>query len=514
MFAQCYACASLREECAMGKWMLGVAAAALMAGEAPADLIISNKPTANVNCAGGVCTATAQNAVLNAGDLANLLAADDVKVATGGGATNIAVKAPLSWTSASRLTFDANQSVEIDKPVSVTGSGAVTIATNDGGSGGDLIFDGKGVVTFWDTASSLVIDGNSYTLVKDIATLAADIAGNPSGFYALASDYDASKDGTYAASPISTTFGGTFEGLGHKIEHVSINSSENLIGLFSLVTGTIRDIGIIGLAISGSSSGVAGGLLAQSKLATVVDCYTTGSINLPNIDGVGGLIGAVWFTQDGSVARSHSSVSVVAPKSSAAGGLVGSSGLAISLSYASGSIQAGDGASAGGLAGEATGIVSQSFATGNVSAGENSSVGGLVGAGTLGVDNSYARGSVKGGKSASVGGLVGQAVFSFITSSYSTGRVAGGKAHITVGGFAGVISDGGSYASDYWDVNTSGRGKRDGVGSCDVHCRRAIKGLTTQQFQAGLPVGFDASTWAEKADVNAGYPYLIAVPSK
>ena len=113
--------------------------------------------------------ADAPDAVLNATDLANMLASGDVKVTTGSGATNIVVKYSVGWTSTSRLTLDAIQSVEIDKPVMVTGTGAVTVTTNDGGKNGDLIFGEKGNVTFWDLASSLIVNGNSYTLVGDIA---------------------------------------------------------------------------------------------------------------------------------------------------------------------------------------------------------------------------------------------------------------------------------------------------------------------------------------------------------
>ena len=151
--------------------------------------------------------------MVNAGDLASMLASGDLAVKTSGGAKNIVVKAGVSWTSTSRMTLDADQSVEIDKPVSVTGSGAVTITTNDGGSGGDLMFDGKGNIKFWDTGSSLVINGKSYTLVKDIATLASDIAANPSGFYALANNIDA-KGNTISDAAIRPDFSGMFEGLG------------------------------------------------------------------------------------------------------------------------------------------------------------------------------------------------------------------------------------------------------------------------------------------------------------
>src|ERR1051326_828960 len=191
---------------------------AVLAGTpAQADVAISAGATANMNCVSGVCSPTAKKAVLNVAELANMLAAGDVKIVTGSGATNIVVKAAFSWTSTSRLTLDAVQSVEVDKPVSVAGSGAVTITTNDGGTGGEFaIIPEHGSIQFWDLGSSLIIDGNTYTLAGDIKTLAADIAANPSGFYALAKPYDASVDGTYSASPIGTKLSGSFDALGNK----------------------------------------------------------------------------------------------------------------------------------------------------------------------------------------------------------------------------------------------------------------------------------------------------------
>src|SRR2546429_218368 len=83
----------------------------------------------------------------------------------------------------------------------------------DGGKNGEfVILPENGSVQFWDLNSSLVIDGQSYTLVGDIKTLAADIAANPSGFYALAKPYDASADGVYHSAPISTVkFFGRFD---------------------------------------------------------------------------------------------------------------------------------------------------------------------------------------------------------------------------------------------------------------------------------------------------------------
>jgi len=37
-------------------------------------------------------------------------------------------------------------------------------------------------------------------------------------------------------------------------------------------------------------------------------------------------------------------------------------------------------------------------------------------------------------------------------------------------------------------------------------------GLTTAQFQSGLPTGFDSAVWAENPAINGGLPYLIDNP--
>src|ERR1051325_6645033 len=163
---------------------VALCALSLVAFAAPceASVTISTNATKNMSCSAGVCSPTAKKAVLNVNDLTNMLASGDEKITTGAGAVTITIAAPFSWTSTSRLTLDANYNVSFRAPVTVAGTGAVTITTNDGGSGGDLIFFPGAKLDFWDTSSSLIINGNSYTLMKDIVTLASDIAANPSGF--------------------------------------------------------------------------------------------------------------------------------------------------------------------------------------------------------------------------------------------------------------------------------------------------------------------------------------------
>src|ERR1700679_1708967 len=141
-----------------------LAATCLMSPRALAALQISDGTTQNVTCVSGVCSATAQSSVLNVDDLSALLADGDVSVVSGSAAENIQIKAALSWTSVSRLTLDSYKSVAFDDPVTVVGSGALTITTNDGGHDGDFSFSGKGRVEFADLQSSLFINGRRYQL--------------------------------------------------------------------------------------------------------------------------------------------------------------------------------------------------------------------------------------------------------------------------------------------------------------------------------------------------------------
>src|SRR5438552_6225657 len=190
-------------------------AGAFAATVAQAAVTISSAATANMNCSQGLCTPTANDAVLNVGDLENLLAAGNVTVTTTGAggvqANDIIVHAPLTWSSGSTLSLDAYQSIAVRKPVSLTGTGGVSLTTNDGGSGGMLSFAAKADVSFANLSSAVTINGQPYTLVGDIQTLAQAIKSNPSGNYALAADYDASADGVYSSAPIPDTLTGNVQ---------------------------------------------------------------------------------------------------------------------------------------------------------------------------------------------------------------------------------------------------------------------------------------------------------------
>jgi hypothetical protein len=458
---------------------------------AQADLTISSDATQNMSCSGGVCQPTAADAVLNAGDLENLLASGNVKVSTTGSgvqAGNIDVTAKLGW-SKNALTLDSYQSLNVTAPVTIKGKSGLSILTNDGGSGGELAFSGKGHATFKDLSGKLSINGASYTLASSIALLAADIQDDPSGNFALASDYNAKKDGKYGNSPITTDLKGTVDGLGNTISNLTIDIPKvrrdtQWVGLFEGVEGRISNIQLKN--ISGKAESVAGGraalvlgTLAGESSGTISRCYTDGSLTSPRESGIGGLVGE----NDGVITESAANVNVTMQK---------------------------DYGALGGLAGGNTGQITISFATGSVTFegdADEDSLGALVGVNHNGtIYNSYATGAVTGGQAS--GGLVGTND-SDIGESYSIGTVSAGT---WVGGLIGNDeSQSGSLSDTYWDTTTSGISSPS-QGAGNVANDPGITGLTNDQLQSALPAGFDSAVWGENSAINGGLPYLLANP--
>src|SRR6185295_13293786 len=145
--------------------------------------------------------------------------------------------APFSWTSTQGLTISAIGSIVVNKPVSDAGPAPLTLTYNANGSGGMLSFGDKGRISFLSTGNALTINGQGYILANSIQSLAQLIARNPSGRFALSTNYNAKQDGAYAQSPISTPFDGSLEGLGNTISRLRLigDTSESGTGLFSLI---------------------------------------------------------------------------------------------------------------------------------------------------------------------------------------------------------------------------------------------------------------------------------------
>ncbi|MBV8977574.1 MAG: hypothetical protein JO261_15025 [Alphaproteobacteria bacterium] len=499
--------------------------------------------------------------MLNTGDLQTLLASGDIEVKTGAGAITIAISAPLAWSSASRLTLTADSSVSVKSTVVVQGAGAVTITSGQGGSNGNFNIYPGASLTFWDDVSSLVINGTSYALVSDIASLAAAIAGNPSGAYALAKEYDAGADGDYLDSPVTAPFSGTFEGLGHTIANLAIMPNDyagSSVGLFAQNNGMLRDLSLSAATlacdqytdhaglIAGQNSGGQNGIAVSGHII----CDQKGENDVGGIDGsnaggmlahvsanvtltgrfyVGGLVGKNLGTID------FSSASGTLTGGAFAGGLVGNNSGTISDSHAAVLLAGTKDGEAGGLAGYSTGTIERCYATGNVNA--KNIGGGLVGlAWDLNIDSSFATGAVSAIRYA--GGLIGQSKFATIANSYATNSAsvtAGSFSNVgglvgnfygtlassysttavngpnTPGGVVGRAIPGATASTTYWDLDTSNvSDPRRGAGN--KRDFPGLTGLSDTQLKSGLPSGFDPAIWGQNPSINNGYPYLLANP--
>ncbi|HEX3431633.1 MAG TPA: GLUG motif-containing protein [Rhizomicrobium sp.] len=469
------------------------------AASAHAAIIISTAATQNMSCTGGICAPTATDAVLNVTDLENLLASGNLTVTTTGSGVqgyDVNIRAPFEWASASALTLDAYRSVSVNQQVSVWGVAELAILTNGGSSKGSFEFGKRGRITFANLSSQLTINGILYRLENNLKNLAYDIARMPRGAYALAGDYDASGDGVYTSPPIGAEFSGTFSGLGSVISNLTVvdHIQYDYVGLFYHVSknGAVNAVRLSHVVMQGL--GTVGGLAGVSD-GTVSGSETSGRL-------VGGLTGGLVGQNNGTIEYSHATDRIKALVNGVSGGLVGENTGTITNSWSAGSISGRDSTSAGGLVAYNTGNIAQGFSTDTVTC-ENY-CGGLSATNTGTIINSYSTGSVSGyASSFDVGGFIGVNYNGGVAkSSYSTGVVSG-KRNGDVGGFFGA--DQGSADSSYWDTETSGTDFGSGDGNDS-----GITGLTTEQFQAGLPSGFDPKVWVEDPSVNNGFPYLLA----
>jgi hypothetical protein len=455
---------------------------------------VSTKPTENMTCSQGVCSPTAKKAVLNVTDLANMLASGDVTVRSGSLAHDIDINAALSWTSTSRLTLDSYRSITFRKPVSITGTGALTITTNDGGSSGDYVFLGKGHVEFWDVVGNyrLVINGREYQLAKSIRQIAKIAKRIVGARIALAKNIGAGNT-MYTAAPVHE-LSGSLEGLGNRISNLTIHSDADgaalgLIGIYSFdsLDDSIRDIALVNVNISGNGFGQQAGALAGGTDGSVLNVFVSGSLALSGTrSSVGALAGSASFP----ITHAAAGATVSVGPDGSAGGLVG-------VNYQFGS------------------LIQESFASGNVSGGDGAKVGGLIGDNVgAPVADSYAIGAVSGGNNSFVGGLIGMDedgnIGPSIARVYSTGAVSGGSG-ATLGGLLGSDVPDSSISDAYWDLDTSGI-SNPAQGAGNIANDHGITGLTDAQLKSGLPGGFDPATWGQSADINNGYPYLIANP--
>ncbi|WP_281058906.1 MBG domain-containing protein, partial [Mesorhizobium sp. M7A.F.Ca.CA.001.12.1.1] len=402
------------------------------------------------------------------------LATANVTISTGSGgsqAGDITIAAPISWNT-NTLTLSASHSIVFNANATIGGGGGLTLVTNNGGTGGTISYALGASATFTGTpgAQALSIDGQSYTLIYDVNGLQA-INSGLTGSYALAKNIDASTtsswnsglgfislgtDGNSNIQNGGNGFTGSFDGLGHTVDSLSVTqSAAQYVGLFGYIGagGLVQNVGVTNVTVRGfrTLGGIAG-----FNAGTVAQSYSTGQL---------------FTTQYGSAS--------------------------------------------GGLIGENDGALSDSFSTVVVNARDTNTAGGAVGFNNFGtIDRVYAMGAVDiGSGGAAVGGLVGSnygysgvGEGGRITDSYSTGAVSGGW---NVGAFIGNnLYDG--VVTGAYDTSTSGPYNttsiaKPAIGGGTTGPNVNVVGLSTSSFQNGGANGLSA---AFGGGTGGLYPYL------
>lgn len=370
-----------------------------------------------------------------------------------GASGDIDIASSLQWRGAGSLTLSAYRSLTIEAGTTLAnrGTGNVTLRADANGLDNGASVTNLGtidwskslgnVAAFYDmnrtytpgtqTANTAWVPApmsglrdqiTGYALVNSYTDL-QNVAKNLSGNYALGTDIDASAstDRNYVPlGNVDTPFSGQFNGLGQRINNLSIYQSvagdhgeHGMVlqtqGLFGFIgpTGLVSNLGVSGIG-NGNGYGqyAAYGLLAGINEGTIARANTSGYTSVFSGFAYASIVGGLVGENRGTISRSSSSVSIDSEGDN--GGLVGdnAAGATISQSFATGAVNAfAHSSGGGGLVGSNEGTVTQSYATGNVSfnpdyCGPNAEqacmpgAAGLVGANTGTITQSFATGQV------------------------------------------------------------------------------------------------------------------------
>ncbi|MBG0812558.1 filamentous hemagglutinin N-terminal domain-containing protein [Methylosinus sp. H3A] len=409
--------------------------------------------------------------------LGSLLANNNITLtSTNGGGTdgNLNVNSAVSWAANTILTLNATNNININSSITATGASA-GLALNYGnyastgsaasGTNYSVNTANGASVTLSGASASLKINGDAYSLIRSMSDLAAISGG--SGYYALAQNLDAS--GTTYTSAVVPTLAGTLAGLGHTVANLTINDSAGngdigLIGILGAQTNSaaaVRDIGLVGASITGSTASVRVASLVAENWGKITNAYAS-NLTINGLLTVGGLVAVNWGTGviDNSYVTGTLTTPVTTTPASNIGGLVGSDLGVITNSHTNVAITIlGRGTNVGGLVGQSNGgTISNSYSTGDMNANDTSYIGGLVGLAQNNssivntITNSYATGNVTvnwtnttGTSGGAIGGLVGSESGGAITNSWASGNVTVNAPDSTygvsnVGGLVGSLS--------------------------------------------------------------------------
>jgi len=451
-------------------------------------------------------TVAASGGDISGATLSAQLATTNAQIQSSAGATagsgNINVDDTVHWSSHT-LTLTAADNINVNAVMNATGSAALNLepATANGADaavaggtvnmGMDNVGNFTGQVNFSGTGT-LTMGGQVYTVINSLGTTSTDttvgtlqgMQANLGGHYALGTNIDAAGTATWNSgagfTPIgaSAAFTGTFDGLGHTISGLSMNTTAYTpIGLFGTVEGTssapvfLRNVGLTNLAVTCYDP--CGGLVGYGEYYTTIENVSVsgslGGVDLENAGMIAGYLeSAGGPPYDSKIVNVYSSGTIFANESEQVGGIVGEiyyaslSGMhsSVTMTFQPGYYDGGE--DIGGLVGEVDGgsiaasaftgtinLISSDAATSNTADYEK--VGGLVGYFDSNdpLSSSHSSGSILGTCPVGtcnngddfIGGLVGENEGA-ITSSYASGVITLAKdENENVGGLVGDSGD-------------------------------------------------------------------------
>jgi len=282
---------------------------------------------------------------------------------------------------------------------------------------------------------------------SDLVTISGNSSYWASGvFFEQTADIDLSaySDWTPIATTSTPNFAATYDGKNHKVTGLTCTST-GYRGLFGVISGTIKNLGVSGSITNGTYSG----MLAGRNGGTIQNCYSTGTISGSTSGTSGGLVGQ---NSSGNILNSYSTVTV---SNSASGNSIG-------------------------------GLVGFVTATSTTSAA---------------IQNCYATGNVTQSNAGYAGGLVGFTNYASVTISkcYSRGAVSA----TYQGGFVGRYGSG-SFSNCFFDSQTAGTSNACGSGSPS-----GITAKTTAEMKTSTTFTSASWSTSDWDFITNNYPRLV-----
>ena len=432
--------------------------------------------------ANATCTST------TADDIQTRLASGNVTIEASG---DLNITSAIAW-SAHSLELQSGKNIHLSADLNASSdAGLIVKAGYDGstydGSKGLFYVDMnedhsfKGKVNLIDS-STLNINGNAYTVIRDLAGLISAKNSISSGqYFALGADIDMTGDTTYKTP---TNFLSTaFNGLGHTVSNYTpgtngFNGENNIAFLYSVSGAEISNLALIDTDINGTSKVAALAASynsAEGKLNRVFNVYTSGNVRGTDTGegaaaGIAGMVNTAFAPI--YMENIYSSVDVNGVKN--VGGLIGYVSasndkflIKIKNASSSGNITS-SGLKAGGIIGYvfSGNNVASTFSnlsffgtlTGTDSAGElGSIIGYLAGAplGTNTITNVESNATISG--LSKVGGIVGVSMTSTnnISNATFTGTITTPDSATNIGGIVGYANTGTTISSNIFDGTIS-----------------------------------------------------------